>query len=123
MSVIFCDKNGRAVFWVAEDNTRLIDERGTSHGLVQGEHIFDFNGEHRGWYLDGLLRDMNGKVVAFWSDLQFAPTCPVLPVLHLPFLVTPVSEVSPTLPAYGMTHIMPQLHMDWSEINPLEWLR
>lgn len=124
MSVIFCDKTGRAVFWVAEDNTRLIDESGKSHGLVQGQYVYNLKGEHRGWYLDGVLRDNDGNVVAFWSDLRFSPpSCPIFPVLHQPFPVTPVSEVCPTLPAYGMTHIQPQLHMEWSAINPLEWLR
>lgn len=124
MSIIFCDKTGRAVFWVAEDNTRLIDERGKSHGLVQGQYVYTMNGEHRGWYLDGVLRDNDGRVVAFWSDLRFSPpTCPIFPVLQQPFPVTPVSEVCPTLPAYGMAHIQPQLHMEWSPINPLEWLR
>ena len=122
MSVIFCDKSGRAVFWVAEDNSRLIDERGKSWGMIEGQYVFDFNGQHRGWYLDGLLRDMNGKVIAFWSDLRSAPSSPVLPFPHLPFPITPISGVTPTKPAFSMTHIMPQLHMDWSELSPQEWL-
>lgn len=123
MSVIFCDKSGRAIFRVAEDNTRLIDESGKTHGYVEGEHVFGLDGSHRGWYLDGLLRDNDGNVVAFWSDLRTAPTCPVLPVLQQPFPVTPVSEVAPTQHVFGMTHIMPQLHLEWSAINPLAWLR
>lgn len=124
MSIIFCDKNGRAVFWVAEDNTRLIDERGRTHGYVEGPHVFDLHGQHRGWYLDSLLRDDTGRVVAFWSELRFTPSsCPLLPILFLPFPNTPISEVAPTKPAFGMTHIQPQLHMDWSRYSATEWLK
>lgn len=123
MSVIFCDKTGRAVLWAAEDNTRLIDERGKTHGFVEGPHVFDLHGEHKGWNVDGLMRDMNGRVVAFWSGTTgIPPTCPVLPIPFTPFPNTPVSEVCPTLPARGMTHIQPQFHIEWSPISPLEWL-
>lgn len=122
MSVIFCDKIGRATFWVAEDNSRLIDEHGKTHGYVEGEAVFGLDGSHRGWYLDGLLRDLNGNVVAFWSELRSAPSSPVLPILHQPTPVTPVSEVAPTKHLLNITHIMPQLHMEWSSVNPLEWL-
>ena len=119
--IVFCDKNGRAAFWVA-DNTRLIDVRGKSHGLVEGSDVFDFSGQHRGWYIDGLLRDEGGRVVAFWSDLRSAPNSPVLPILHLPFPAEPVPEVFPTKPVFSVSPIAPQLHLDWSNLSPLEWL-
>lgn len=120
--MIFCDRNGRAVFWVA-DNTRLIDVHGHSHGLVEGTDVYDFQGNHRGWYLDGVLRDHSGRVVAFWSELRYPPpTCPIFPILHLPFPVDPVPEVFPTMPLLGVSPIPPQLHMDWSDIDPLKWL-
>jgi len=123
MSIIFCDKTGRSVLWAAEDNTRLIDERGRTHGFVEGQYVYDLRGEHKGWNIDGLMRDLNGRVVAFWSGtVGIPPSCPMLPLPFFTTQNTPVSEVSPTLPARGMTHIQPQFHMEWSPINPLEWL-
>ena len=123
MSVIFCDKTGRAVFWIAEDNLRLIDQRGKTHGYIDGQPIFGLDGSHKGWYFDGLLRDLDGRVVAFWSELRSAPTCPTLPLVHQPTPITPISEAAPTQRMFDVTHITPQLHIDWSPINPLEWLR
>lgn len=123
MTIIFCDKAGRPIFWAAEDNVRLLDERGKTHGYVEGPHVFDLRGNHKGWYLDGVLRDLDGRVLGFWSGLTATPaSCPTLPVLMMPFPNTPMSEVAPTPPVYSTTHIQPQLHMEWSAINPLEWL-
>ncbi len=34
----------------------------------KGFHIYGFNGEHLGWYEDGIVRDHEGKIVGFRKD-------------------------------------------------------
>jgi len=121
--VTFADRHGRIIFWMDDENFRLITPDGNVYGYIREADVFDLRGNHRGWCLDGLLRDMDGNVVGFWSELRTAPNAPILPLLHYPLPMKPMIHIFPQIPVFGQTHVRSQLHMSWSELDPYEWLR
>jgi hypothetical protein len=68
------DKNGNPVAYIAEDYNRTVylwDGSPVAY-IYEGEHVYGINGRHLGWWLDGILYNVDGDRIAFTSG-----TCPV----------------------------------------------
>ena len=116
----------------------IFDQTGTpSLSLVKGKYLFslgdlvyagyveknkahDFNGSQRGWFDEGILRDLTGKCVGFVegaavnsSQLKFPPTKPVKKIKKLP--TPPLMPVSQEKPFHR-----PAFKTAWSNKKPID---
>ena len=87
---VIWDENGAARYRILKD-TRIVDFDGHNIAwLDEHGNIIDYEGRHRGFYENGVLRDPEGMVVGLGQD----PAGPH-PVLHDKGLI-PVPARSPT---------------------------
>jgi hypothetical protein len=74
---VIWDENGTARYRILKD-MRLVDFEGrTLAWLDEKGNVFDYNGHHKGFYENGILRDKDGAVVGLGQDPAGAK--PVLP--------------------------------------------
>src|SRR5216684_6281569 len=64
------------------DRGRLLFFDGQSAGFLYNEHVYDYNGSHRGWYEKGILRDHSGHCVGFGVSVGATPH-PILPIKRI----------------------------------------
>jgi hypothetical protein len=65
------DKNGDAKAYIAEDLTIYLwggDPVAYLYSSNNDWHVYGFNGEHLGWYVDGIIFDNNGYAVGAQKD-------------------------------------------------------
>lgn len=105
---------GQVALWLYGD--RLMTLRGQSVGFLYGEHVYDYNGFHRGRFVDGVLRDHQGAVVGFTPEAS-GPT-PLLPLRRLRPL-TPLRSLEPLRPLRSRPPLAPLNRLAWSERGPL----
>ena len=68
------DKDGNPVAYIADDYNKTVylwDGSPVAY-IYEGEHVYGINGRHLGWWLDGILYNVDGDRIAFTSG-----TCPV----------------------------------------------
>ena len=99
------------------ENDRLVDFDGKSIGFIDDEDIYDYNGNHRGWYIGGLLRDHNGDCVGFGEEVtdtrySFLPFKDFGP---FPGFV----EFEPFRPFKELAPYKPFFTIDWSTYDPI----
>jgi hypothetical protein len=99
------------------ENGRLVDFDGNSIGFLDGEHIYDYNGVHRGWYIEGIFRDHNGDCVGFGEKIGNTPH-PFLPFKEFkPFPA--FVEFEPFRPFKELPPIKAIFSFSWSEHDPI----
>jgi hypothetical protein len=65
------DKNGNAKAYIADDLTIYLWDGDPVAYLYKSKndwHVYGFNGDHLGWYIDGLIYDNNGYAVGAQKD-------------------------------------------------------
>lgn len=65
------DKNGDAKAYIADDLTIYLWDGDPVAYLYKSSsdwHIYGFNGDHLGWYVDGIIYDNNGYAVGAQKD-------------------------------------------------------
>lgn len=62
------DQNGRVHAWLQEDTARVINLRGQHVAFLRDDNVYDWSGNHLGWWVDGHMRDHRGSVVVFTRD-------------------------------------------------------
>jgi hypothetical protein len=101
------------------DNGRLVLFNGQSAGFLYKEHVYDYNGSHRGWYEQGILRDYAGACVGFGEVVKsIHPLLPLKKLKPLPGL----THLEPLRPLRALPPLKPLRRMAWSRLNPIELL-
>ena len=99
------------------DNERIVNFQGKSMGFLSGDDIYDYSGNHRGWYIEGILRDHYGKCVGFGEETGDTPH-PFIPFKSFkPF--PGFVEFEPFRPFKEFSPYKPLFTMDWSKEGPL----
>jgi hypothetical protein len=114
------DSRGSVSLFVLNDGS-FVDLRGRFIGFCVNEVLYDFNGNHRGWYCRGLMRDLNGNVVGFNSNIQDS-SHPVLPVKRL-VPVRPVISIKPVYPVRSVPFVRPVSSLGWAAVSPEQLFR
>lgn len=98
------------------DDQSLVSVRGIPVGFLDDGKAYDFNRNHRGWYLDGILRVLSGDVVGFTSAVTITvhPSLPVKAVLPVPS----VPQIRPIRPVRAVPFLKPVFSTTWSRLNP-----
>jgi hypothetical protein len=67
------DVTGSAIAYIADDNEESIYLwSGHAVAYISNENIFGWNGQHLGWFVDGIIYDLQGRRVGFVRE-----RCPV----------------------------------------------
>lgn len=101
MEPIF-DRQGEVAGWLERSVIYAAD--GRPRAFIRGKAVYSFAPEHRGWFMDGYLRDDHGAAVA-WTrraegspprpPMRLLPACPYLQFASLPML-PPLPPLRPT---------------------------
>ena len=116
-NIIF-DKKGSPSLKI-EDNNFLSCFKGSFYaGYIEKNRVHDFNGTQRGWFKNGVLRDLNGKCVGFvlGANGRFHPKFPpIKKTIKKPLTLTkpPLKPVSQEYPFKE-----PKLKQEWADKNP-----
>jgi hypothetical protein len=115
--VTIFDKQGTAKLWLIIDEARFVDADGNSIGYLEPDGAcYDYKGKHRGWYYDGIMRDVRGEPAGF-SENATGPT-PALPITRgasAPF----ARSITPGRPRNGYVTLKPRESRKWSLLDPV----
>jgi hypothetical protein len=99
-------------------NGRLVGFDGRSIGFVSSDKsVYDYSGNHKGWYSDDILRDHSGNCSGFGS----APsgTHPLLPIKKIPRIPS-IPNIEPIRPVRSIPPIPPIPSFAWSRLSPID---
>ena len=123
MQDVIFDKDGNPSL-IIKGNYLISCDRNMYAGCIQENRIYDFNGQQRAWLEEGLLIDLNGKIVGFMEQSLNSDK------IHLEFPSTKNLEEEvnpenppPLEPALFLTHnvkdkIKLSSDIKWSNTNP-----
>jgi len=115
--IVIYDSAGIPTFRILR-NGRIVDFNGLSIGFIFDTHVYDYNGNHRGFFEEGILRDHDGFVVGY-SDSVTSPVHPPFPLRQL--LPPRLSEeLEPLRPFLEIAPLKPLGKYEWSSITPYE---
>lgn len=102
-------------------NGRLVNFNGKSIGFLDNDNVYDYNGNHRGWFIEGILRDHEGNCVGF-GEYVGKTLHPFLPFKQFrPF--SSFVEFEPFRPFKNFTPLKPFFNIDWSEYDPISMFK
>lgn len=111
------DHHGNA-FGLIYDNGDVTDIQGRHICFVHDDSIFDYNGQHRGWYENGIFRDHWGNTVAFLKNATDSPR-PLLPLTNLPPLPG-LKQLRPLRPLRSLKPLKALKTFNWSPYSLFE---
>ncbi len=119
MKTIIYDKEGSPCL-IIKKNGRLVDFYGKSVGFLHGDSAFDYNGNHRGWFETGILRDHFGNCVGFMEGATgIRPILPIRRIAPIPA----ISEIEPIRPVRAIKPIKAIKTLSWSPFDPISLFR
>jgi len=97
---------------------RFVDRQGNALGYIHdNQFLYGFSGRHCGWYENGIIRDLNGQVVAFMDGANDFPS-PILPIRQIP-PIPAISKIPPIPAIRQISRIKPIKKFGWSEVDPV----
>lgn len=97
MTIDFYSKTGKPTAYCV-DGKHIYLFSGEPVAHINGEAVYLFSGAHIGWFIDGWIRDKQGKCVLFTKDSQGGPVKPVKKV-------KPVKGVKRVKPVKGVKQV------------------
>ena len=116
MTIIF-DKKGTPSLEIVKNGYLASYTHKLYAGYIEEDRVHDFNGNQRGWFDNGLLRDLSGKCVGFTSKAN-GKLHPKFPSITLPKKTIKLSEppLKPVSQEYPCERPAPQ--KIWANKNP-----
>lgn len=111
----FYDRNGNAQIYT-DDGVHLFTWDGEPVGYFSGDNIYDFNGIHRGWVMNGCLWDHNGDCMLFEPNARGGPMKPLRSLDSLKSL----KSLMPLKGLRELAPLKPLLSLNWSR-NGVWW--
>lgn len=99
------------------ENGRLVDFSGRNIGFTDKDNAYNYNGQHVGWYENGILRDHDGFCVGF-GEIATDTIHPLLPLKQLKYLPS-LPELEPLRPLKSLAPLKPLKNFSWSELDPV----
>jgi len=104
-------KKGQVVAFLA-DGGRIVSLKGKSLAWISGENVYNYTGDHLGWWADGFLLGPDGGVMA-WQTREGNRRVN-LPHPHPP-PTPPLASPEPARPALKDPPFKPADKLDWSD--------
>ncbi|WP_414636269.1 4-fold beta flower protein [Asticcacaulis sp.] len=103
------DRHGRCIGFLIEGN-RFIDLKGKSIAWLNSSGIYDYTGQHRGWWQNNYGMASDGGAM-FWAP--GASPGLVLPIPSIP-PIPPIASIQPIKPIPNIPPIRPIPRLNWS---------
>ena len=117
MSDIIFDRKGTPSLKIASNSYLISCIHNIYAGFIEKDRVHDFNGTQRGWFHDGVLRDLNGKCVGFMETAN-GKCHPVFPSTRaLQNVVEPLNP--PLKPGFQeQSFNQPPFQEEWADKDP-----
>jgi hypothetical protein len=109
------DQSGGVYCWFDQGSGRIISLRGKNLAFVDGDSVYDWGGQHIGWWQDGHIRDRQGAVALFTAD---AGSLGVVKPVRAVRPVSPVKPVAPVRPVKQVKPVKTVKKLAWSSQMP-----
>ena len=115
-NVIF-DQTGKPSLRIVENKYLASCNHKIYAGYIEQDRVHDFNGTQRGWFDDGILRDLNGKCVGFMESAN-GKCHPLFPAIKTPknFTELPAPPLKPV--SQEAVFSRPAFKKEWADKNP-----
>ena len=107
METTLYDRNGHPTAYIADDNETIYLWNGHVVAYLCDDKVYGFNGQHLGWFVDGVVRDQSGAKIGFVGE-----KCPS--VKHVS-PVKSVKHVKHVKNVRHIAHIRPILKIGYSD--------
>jgi len=97
------DSSGRVYAWLDEGG-RILGLGGNHLAFIEGDSVYDWHGQHVGWWGNGHIRDNAGAVAVFSGD---ADNLGVVKPVKAVKPVQPVKAVAPVKPVKAVKPVRP----------------
>jgi hypothetical protein len=104
-------KKGQTLAFLTEGG-RIISLKGKSLAWISGSNVYNYTGDHIGWWIDGHLRGPDGGVLAWQAG---ATNLGVIPPDPAPSPTAPVPSIEPTRPMPSAPPVRPANKSGWSD--------
>jgi hypothetical protein len=108
------DSVGRAVAFLRDD-ARVISLTGQHVAWIRGQHIYDYQGRHRGWWYGDHARGPDGGVMVWLRNARLGIVRPIPQIPPIP----PIPAIPPLRPLPSLPPLKPLKRMGWSEYGLL----
>jgi len=100
------------------ENGRFVTFEGLSVGFLDGDNLYNYNGDHVGWYENGIMRDDKGFCVGFGETVtdNMHPFFPFKQFKPFPGFV----EFEPFRPFKSLPPFKPLKSFGWSGYDQTE---
>ena len=118
MEKIIFDKKGNPSLRIENDNFLSSLTRGFYVGYIEEDRVHDFNGTQRGWFKNGVLRDLSGECVGFVSGANGKFHLKFLPLKRVVKKIFKLAEppLKPVSQEYPFKK--PEFKKEWADKNP-----
>lgn len=115
-NVIF-DRKGTPSLVIVKNSYLASCRHNIYAGYIEKDRVHDFNGTQRGWFDDGILRDLSGKCVGFVKSAN-GKCHPVFPATKAPknFSELPKPPLKPVSQERPFSR--PDFKKEWADKNP-----
>jgi len=110
--LVFFDSDGAAVAYKDHDGDVIFLWDGRPVAVLDDDSVYFFDGRHAGWFVDGWVRDHEGKVVYFTDHAVGGPVRPVRQVRR----VRGVRQVRPVRGVRQVKPVRPVRQLVWSPL-------
>jgi hypothetical protein len=104
-------KKGQVLAFLA-DGERIVSLKGKSLAWISGENVYNYVGDHIGWWDDGFLLGPDGGVMAWQARVASIRVNLPYP---LPATTPPVASPEPVRPLPSPPPTKPPDKLDWSD--------
>ena len=108
------DSSGGVYAWL-DERGRIIGLRGDHLAFIDGDSVYNWRGQHVGWWRDGHIRDSSGAVAVFTAG---ATNLGVVKPVKAVKPVKPVKAVAPVKPVKAVKPVRPVKQLSWSRNIP-----
>jgi len=68
METTLYDRSGQPTAYIADDNETIYLWDGRAVAYLYDDKVYGFNGQHLGWFIDGIIYDEHGLKIGFVSS-------------------------------------------------------
>lgn len=117
MKTVIFDKKGKPSLVIVQHDYLASCRHNIYAGYIEESGVYDFNGTQRGWFDDGVLRDLSGKCVGFVESAN-GQCHPDFPSIKAPkdLAEIPPPPLKPVSQQRSFSR--PDFKKEWADKNP-----
>jgi len=108
-------RSGEVYAWLDRDNNRIIGLTGYPLAFIVEDSLYNWRGQHLGWWIEDHIRDQAGRVALFLRRAKaLGPVLPRIAAAPRP----PIVGIIPAKPARAPKPVKPEPLAAWAPSVP-----